>query len=302
MFYLKWRTGKQAGAVTSLALSFDHTYVASGHATGYIQLYDLKVPATPARTVPPTTLSIVATGRKEGHIQGSRIISIGFVAGRHTALVSADEHGLSFFHKLGKVLFVEAPDILRILGKYELGEYASPSGGAPIRKKPRYSVLCMAPLPLGTQSHPTDAYNAIALLTPTKLVVVGLKPTPRTWFKCTRVQTGKSKDKFRGSLAWFPSVSSGDKDVGEGTVSKLVEVAGTRPVLLYTWGETLHILRLVERKFTQVIPRPGGGKPKETEIGEIHYEDTDSWAADGDILAAQWLNVNVSPGIRDIFA
>ncbi|KAI0715216.1 hypothetical protein C8Q76DRAFT_568514, partial [Earliella scabrosa] len=109
---------KNVGAVTALALSFDHTYVAVGHVTGHVQLYDLRSPKVPARAVPPTTLAAVASGRQEGHLVGSRIISVGFVAGWHTALVSADDAGLAFYHSLGKVLFVDATDILRILGKY----------------------------------------------------------------------------------------------------------------------------------------------------------------------------------------
>src|SRR5262249_52804351 len=94
------RTGRSFGPVTALALSFDHTFVACGHATGHIQLFDIKNPQTPARSVPPTTLAAVSSGRKEGHIEGSRIVSLGFVAGRHTAIVSADEHGLAFYHSL----------------------------------------------------------------------------------------------------------------------------------------------------------------------------------------------------------
>jgi vacuolar protein sorting-associated protein 8 len=277
--------------VTALALSFDHTYVASGHATGYIQLYDLSSPATPARTVVPTTISVVATGRKEGHIQGSRIVSIGFIAGRHTRIVSADEHGLSFFHKLGKVLFVEAPDILRILGKYELGEHAV--GGEKRRKKARYSVLSMIPLPLGPQSHPTDTYNVIALLTPTKLVVVGLKPTPRTWIKCVRAHTGRSRDKTKGVLSWYPSVpieKDGEQSKNE---KKVLDDVGTNPLLLYTWGERLHILRLSEHKTKQTPLNSKGVKGAEVEVGEIAYEDGGSWTAESEILAAQWLNVNV---------
>ncbi|KAK7687015.1 hypothetical protein QCA50_009514 [Cerrena zonata] len=47
----------RVGPVTALALSFDHTYVAAGHSTGHIQLFDLNRPKTPARFVPPTTMA-----------------------------------------------------------------------------------------------------------------------------------------------------------------------------------------------------------------------------------------------------
>ncbi|KDQ57490.1 hypothetical protein JAAARDRAFT_130684, partial [Jaapia argillacea MUCL 33604] len=119
-------TGKIVGPVTSLALSHDHTYVASGHITGHIQLFDLNNPLNPARSVAPTSLAAVLAGRQEGHIYGSRIVAISFVAGRHTGIVSADEHGLAFYHSLGKILFVDASDVLRILGKYPEDDPTAP--------------------------------------------------------------------------------------------------------------------------------------------------------------------------------
>ncbi|KAK0212552.1 Golgi CORVET complex core vacuolar protein 8-domain-containing protein [Desarmillaria ectypa] len=277
-------TGKAAGPVTALALSFDHTYVVSGHSSGFVQLYDLKTPNTPARTVPPTTVAAISTGRKEGHIQGSRIVNVGFVAGRHTAIVTADEHGLAFYHSLGKMLFIEASDILRILGKYQLDPLPSSGGSlsltsAPRRRKSRYSILSMMPLPLGTTSHPTDAYNIVALLTSTKLVIVGLKPTPRTWFKCPRVieqgpELPRTKLSQKGSLSWFPSVlpnSSGKVEVVENNPS-CHSGPPTNPRLVYSWGCTLYILQV--------------------EVGTICFENLSKWSADDDILAVQWLNAN----------
>jgi len=80
-----------AGPVSALSLSYDHTYIAVGHAHGHISLYDVSRPQAPARSVPPTSLPAVASGRREGHIQGAPILSLGFVGARHTAIVSADE-------------------------------------------------------------------------------------------------------------------------------------------------------------------------------------------------------------------
>lgn len=312
MNWCLYATAGTLGAVTSLALSHDHTYVASGHATGYIQLFDLKNPQSPQRLVPPTTLAAVASGRKEGHTKGSKIISIGFVAGRHTAIVSADDHGLAFSHSLGKVLFVDASDILRILGKYQQ-DVAPPTNGSttqssgnntvppPRRQKTRYTILEMAPLPLGTSPHATDQYNVIALLTPTKLVVVGLKPTPRTWFKCVReVDEGglwRSKSKFKGTMAWYPSVlpHSGSKVVFEKQrpITTLEDAIPTTPSLVYTWGRALHIVRVRESRTKQLSENPRTGKTSEIEVGRIVYEDAGFWSAEDDILSVQWLNANV---------
>ncbi|KAH9858426.1 Golgi CORVET complex core vacuolar protein 8-domain-containing protein [Lenzites betulinus] len=295
---------KSVGAVTALALSFDHTYVAVGHATGHIELYDLRSPKVPARVVAPTTLSAVASGRQEGHITGSRIVSIGFVAGRHTALLSADDSGLAFYHSLGKVFFVDATDILRILGKYPDEEAPDASLGLGHRFRRRRArkpatILSMAPLPLGTCTHPTDTYNLVALLTPIKLVIVGLKPSPKTWYRRHR-ENGEevsSKSKFKGTLAWFPSVSSNaDLSSPSERDSKKSQVNGihpsSTPTLAYSWGECLHLLRVSEDKVTQTVKDAKSGKTTKVEVGRIVFEEMGSWTAGDDILALQWLNVN----------
>lgn len=257
------------------------------------------------RSVAPTTLSAVASGRKEGHLQGSKIVSIGFVAGRHTAIVSADEHGLAFYHSLGKFLFVEASDILRILGRYPEAPYptrhlkaptpnSSPSGNISVPRRTRYTALAMAPLPLGTALHPTDTYNVVALLTPTKLVVVGLKPTPRTWFKCPReVDEGgswRSGSKWIGSLAWFPSVMKPSSQSAE----HLKSDTQTLPILAYSWGSSLHFLAVTETRSKQLVRNMKTGKSDEIEIGMISHKQSDSWFAKEDILAIQWLNHQAS--------
>ncbi|KAJ2918520.1 hypothetical protein MD484_g1843, partial [Candolleomyces efflorescens] len=297
--------GKAAilGPVTALALSHDHTCVAAGHSTGHIQLFDLKKPQTPIRSVPPTTLGVVATGRKEGHIQGSRIINIGFIAGRHTALVSADEHGLAFYHSLGKMLFVEASDILRILGQYpdpSAGMVTSPnsaSSAAPQKRKPRYAILSMAPLPLGPTPHPTDAYDVTALLTPTKLVVVGLRPTPKTWFKCPReANEGQLlTSQMKGTLAWFPSVARSSADapdpVQNGTPRHSEnDIEARDPILAFTWGNSLRLIKVSEVRFRQRARSTKTGRTAEVDIGTISFEEMGKWNAEDTVLGLQWLN------------
>ncbi|RPD57488.1 hypothetical protein L227DRAFT_631711 [Lentinus tigrinus ALCF2SS1-6] len=308
---------KNVGAVTALALSFDHTYVAAGHATGYIQLYDLRSPKVPARVVLPTTLAAVASGRQEGHLAGSRIVSIGFIAGRHTALVSADDAGLAFYHSLGKVFFVDATDILRILGKYpdeDVPDAPAALGHRLRRRKSRKpaSILSMAPLPFGTSSHPTDAYNLVALLTPIKLVIVGLKPSPKTWYRRHREaeEEVSSKSRFKGTLAWFPSVSLGaDLTSAPERNSKKSQANGTHPsstpTLVYSWGETLHLLRVSESKIVQSVKDAKTGKVNKVEVGRIVFDEVGSWTASDNILALQWLNVNqiilLTPGAFEIY-
>jgi hypothetical protein len=241
-------------------------------------------------------------------------VRIGFIAGRHTAIVSADDHGLAFFHRLGKVLFVDASDILRILGKYQqddiphtprssaptpvaLGNNSLPilDTSLPRSRKTRYTILDMMPLPLGTSPHSTDAYNVIALLTPTKLVVVGLKPTPRTWFKCPReIDEGgswRSKSKWKGNLAWFPSVMP--PSTGASIDKEQAQLVPTTPILVYTWGSALRLIRVTESRTKQVSRNPKSGKSTQIEVGRIVHVDAGRWSAEGDIIAVQWLNANV---------
>ncbi|KAG9007573.1 Vacuolar protein sorting-associated protein 8 [Tulasnella sp. JGI-2019a] len=342
-------SAKSLGAVTALALSYDHTFVAVGHASGHINLFDLARPQTPARSVPPTTLPAVSSGRKEGHLTATPVTSIGFVGLRHTAIVSADDSGLAFYHSLGKVLFVEANDVLRILGKYpeDAPESSPPSSAerdasAPstLRRVPSATsdttvtpasngsvndssffskvvprsptaILAMAPLPLGTSPDPTDAYQLIALLTPIKLVIVGMKPTPRTWFRKHREltvaeavtpQIPQAGAQWQGHLAWFPSVVTdlnGDGSaLGTGKPSNTEKVidqskSPSVPMLAYSWERKLRILEAREEVVQQMTEdtKVGGGKKKAVRVGQIGMKELVSWDASGPVMAVQWLNV-----------
>lgn len=287
----------------------------------------------PARTVNPTSLAAVASGRQEGHLFGSRIVQLGFVAGRHTAIVSADDQGLAFYHSLGKVLFVDAIDVLRILGKYPEEDPIPPitlpkqpfssvgtlkasarnrtGSASPSRPRPRHhrkanTILSMVPLPLGTSPHPTDSYQLVALITPVKLVVVGLKPSPKTW--CRRHREGDEEDthpksKWKACLAWFPSVTVPTHVNGvESTPAKVSKSARTNgkddststvPILAFSWGRTLSLLRVFESRIIQKVRNQKTGKSTNMETGKVNFEEHGGLSLDKDILAIQWLNVNV---------
>ncbi|TDL25957.1 hypothetical protein BD410DRAFT_716446 [Rickenella mellea] len=324
-------TGKQFGPVTALSLSHDHTFIAAGHAYGHIQLFDINRPQTPARTVNPTNMTAVASGRQEGHLQGSRIVRIGFISGRHTAIVSADDQGLAFYHSLGKALFFDANDTLRILGKYPEEDRPTPTvlkqpatagnrlkpgsrngTATPASPKPRSrpsrtacTILAMAPLPLGSSRHPTDAYQLVALLTSIKLVVVGLKPSPKTWFRHHRegdeaINTAKSK--WKGCLAWFPSVTVSTNDHGIDTPRNNVpprsrqnnakELPATTPLLACSWGRVLNVFRAFENRVSRKVRNEKTGKLDTVEEGKIVFEQHGQIILDSSILAIQWLNAN----------
>ena len=297
-------------------MSRDHTFVGVGHASGHINLFDLARPQVPARTVLPTSLAAVASGRKEGHVEGSRIVSLDFVGVRHTAIVSADEFGLAFYHSLGKVLFVEASDTLRILGKYPTSlddppdfkpvpssspETPTSDQNAPLfpqRASRKNTILGMASLPLGTATHPSENYNLVALLTPSKLVVVGLKPSARTWFRRHRTSDDSMSSKWTGCLSWFPSVEPTALPMnGSSSSSQKDPTPKTRtsPILAYSWGREIFVLRVFETRVQQTVPNPkAAGKTMVVEVGKIDFEEVTRWTTDADYIAVQWLNPDVS--------
>jgi hypothetical protein len=303
-----------AGAVTAVALSHDHTFLASGHASGYILLYDLKHPANPVRTVSPISLANVKTGRFEGHITGSRIVSVGFMSGRHTGIVSADDRGLSFFHSLGKVLFVEANDTLRILGKYpddsseEANVHLSKGSSSSVRplettvlssslhrrrQQSANAILAMSPLPLGTASHPTDAYHVVAILTPVKLVVVGLKPNAKTWYRRHRAEgLLSSQSRWKGCMAWSPCTSrSSESPANDAKIRASGEA--TSPLLVHSWGDTVYVLVVTESLIRKTVQNPRSGQIREVEEGVLSFDEQPFWKASGLVLGLQWLNPSV---------
>lgn len=302
------------GAVASLALSHDHTWVASGHTSGHVRVFDLKKPGTPSRVVPPTSPAAVKQGRREGHFPGVAITSIGFVAGRHTAIVTADENGLAFYHSLGRVLFVDATDVIRILGKYPEDVLPEPTprgatgtGPTSFRKRRERKVnviLAMAPLPLGTCPHPTDEYNLIAMVTPVKLVIVGLKPKPTTWYRRLRRDNQEKgpTGRWRGTLAWFPSVEGPSQNSGNPPLKERQkpEPRGAMPMLIFSWGKQFNLIRVSEKKVVQSVKNSKTGKISEVEFGAIVIEEASTWTADDVVLAVRWLNANVGSFFADL--
>ncbi|BGP16798.1 hypothetical protein JCM10213_002192 [Rhodosporidiobolus nylandii] len=347
---------KDCGAVTALAVSQDHTFVAVGHENGSIHLYSLLKPSQPARSVPPVELAQVLAGRKEGHLVGSKILHLGFVGARHTAIVSSDDSGLAFYHSLGKVLMLASTDIVRMLGRYPDPSSASsparprpplhsaatappassaspssrgaspallsspptstifsPSRAVPPPGKKPTTVLDMAPLPFGPAPHPSsDALSLVAILTPSKLVVVGLKPTPRTWFRITFPRDweaeagaangrpfGHGQDRaevergyaLTGVMGWWPSARRMGDGVSEGKEmrGKKGEEPGEDPLLAWAWGRRVG---LVGVRGTVPPSSQVGGKAAPAPLG-VEFEELEGWSCDSPVLALRWYTEKV---------
>ncbi|KAI5478318.1 late endosome to vacuole transport-related protein [Pseudohyphozyma bogoriensis] len=293
---------KEAGEVTAVAISQDHTFIAVGHALGSIHLYALTKPSQPARSVPPTTLPLVLTGRKEGHLAGSKIMHLGFVGERHTAIVSSDDTGLAFYHSLGKVLMLASTDIIRMLGRYpDLNSVpptprssnpslpASPAINGQTKSKKPTTILDMAPLPLGPSPHSSDSHSLVALLTPAKLVIVGLKPTPRTWWRASAPSSQKEGDREEysrtGVLAWFPSTAKLEQLKANGDLKngEVVE-QGEDPVLAFAWDNQVRLVK---------IAREASGEPGKEKASGISFVELEGWSTDHAVLGLQWYNQQI---------
>lgn len=185
-----------------------------------------------------------------------------------------------------------------------------------VGKKPSV-VLDMAPLPLGPAPHPsTDTLSLIALLTPTKLVVVGLKPAPRTWWRVQfprewseeKQGDGQDRDEVErgyaatGVLAWWPSVRRAKDDGGEkepdrpaAKEEKADTEAGEDPVLAWAWGARVRLVRVRGAVGAPPPPRrPGVAALKPPPPpAQVDFEELEGWTCDGPVLALRWYNERV---------
>ena len=132
------------------------------------------------------------------------------------------------------------------------------------------------------------------MLTHSKIVIVGLKPTPKTWLRAPReLEEGGGKTKWKGTLSWFPSVSTSQGSPKKAANGKDEATPATTPILVYTWGNSLRLLKVTEVRGRETVRNPRTGKTTEMEVGRMAFEDAGRWAAPSDILASQWLNANV---------
>lgn len=275
--------------MTAVTICPDQTFIGVGHASGNIYLYDLAHPAKPARTQLALTLKQVMSGRREGHLQGSRILHIGFVGKRHTSIVTGDEDGRAFWFSLGRVMGVDSNDAVRMLGSYPevdaeppLSPAAEgPSAPSSIRSQTkRHTTLFAAmPLPLGANPHPTDEFHLSALLTPVKLVVVGMKPSAKTWHRKMRGLAGGPFGGFTGCAAWL---KAGEVTPGDSAHQP------SDPVLAYSWGKSLRFLRV--RVATTREPDSKKPESKTREIKTPEFVEGRRWEAPHPILSLHWFD------------
>ncbi|KIW03931.1 uncharacterized protein PV09_04771 [Verruconis gallopava] len=261
----------ESGAVTALAISADHSTIATGHANGHIFTWEISRPAKPFLHIVPNDRETLDQRKSDGHVSGTAVVHVGFLGTRHTALVSADEGGMAFSHlatrglgAIGRVV-----KTTRLLGRY-------PAPEKPGSEKPRKpsSVLAFSPLPLGNIEQPTDSLGLTALLTPYLLVIVSTTPIAETQFKTARPKEIAPHSALSGCLAWFPGVKlKRPLSTGE-TVSK--------PKLVYCWSNILTILDIHAESSSEK------DKP-----ALLSFRPRSRWKSNEAIVAVQWLTRSV---------
>jgi vacuolar protein sorting-associated protein 8 len=261
----------ECGSVTSLAVSADHSTIATGHATGHIFTWEIARPAKPFLHIFPLSESQLEQRKTDGHVSGSAIVHVGFLGTRHTALVSADNRGMAFSHLATRGFGAVARVVktARILGRYPAPKSSN--------EKPRKasSVLGFASLPLGNVEHATDALGLTALLTPYLLVIVSTTPIAETQFKSPRPKEIPPHSTLCGCLAWFPAVKLKTPDLTTGeTIS--------RTKLAYCWSHVLTILTVEAETFEEKDRPP-----------ILHFHPKSRWRSQEPIVAIQWLSRSV---------
>ncbi|KAL7901951.1 Golgi CORVET complex core vacuolar protein 8 domain-containing protein [Trichoderma sp. SZMC 28014] len=261
----------ESGPITALAVSADHTTIAGGHSNGNIFTWDTTRPSRPFLTIPHLDDSQVQNRTVDGHMPEASVIHLGFLGTRHTALVSADDHGMAFSHlatrgtgPLGRTV-----KTTRILGRY-------PNAPMPPGKTIKPStVLAFAPLPLGNIERATDKMGLTAMLTPYLLVIVSTTPVAQTQHKSARPKDVPAHSAMTGCLAWFPAVSLKVPDTHTGsTISKAK--------LAYCWSNVLTVLDVEE------IPGDDADQPP-----SLRFKARSRWKCEESIAAVQWLSRSV---------
>lgn len=205
-------------------------------------------------------------------MEGCAVLHIGFLGQRHTALVSADDHGMAFSHLATRGLGSVARNVktTRILGRYP------ESSGQFDQRKPS-SVLGFASLPLGNIESLTDNVGLTAILTPYLLVIVSTTPIAQTQFKLPRAKDVDPHSAMTGCLAWFPAVKMASSSTNR-------KVSAFKSKLVYCWSTMLYVLDVEEIKPPQDDPEKGP---------TFVFKPRSQWRSEEAIVAVQWLSRSV---------
>lgn len=261
----------ECGEVTSLAVSADFSYIASGYSTGHIFTWDLAKPSYPNIHIRPLAKSALAKSKhSDGHVENTSVIYLNFVGKRHSALISGDVIGMAFSHDTKRSVVGRTVHSHRILGRYPQAN----SNTAQPKLKPTTLLAC-SPLPLGSVVQPTDKNCLVAILTPYLLAIVSVLPKPETEFKTGRPKTVTSEMGLSGCLAWLPAL----KSTSPGT-------PGTNTRLAYSWSNVVTVIELVTSK-------NGALSPTNKRSVSLDFKFVNRFVGNEAIVSIQWLSRQV---------
>lgn len=206
-----------SGAVTSIAMSLDSTYVASGFASGDIFLWNIRSPHKPVCHIQPLNETNM---HSDGHVSGSSVNNITFVGKRHTVLISSDVHGLVLYHQCNSRVLGMTVSTKKILGRYEDIQLGRSS-----------TCFACSALPLGPSVEFLDTQGLVSVLTTGALVIVSTTNSIRTQFKTGKPKVINESLGKSACLSWFPAFlhKNGDKSPAK---------------LAYCWSNVLTVLEV----------------------------------------------------------
>ncbi|ODV86622.1 hypothetical protein CANARDRAFT_27050 [[Candida] arabinofermentans NRRL YB-2248] len=264
-------TAVEKGPISSITISLDSTYVASGYKTGDIYIWDISIKAKPIIHIPPVSskqdASIVSSFTKginsEGHLSGTPIIKLNFVGKRHTAIYSVDQNGVMVSHNGGRTLMGYYIKSQIMLGKPPLPN-----------QQIDYSnlILSHSTLPIGSSPQLTDTMGVMSIITPNALIVISTTPDLQTHFKIGRPKIANDSLGVSGCVAWFPA-----------TVNR-AEKSSNPPILSYCWSNVLTLFEV----FSDSIEDSHGNMST-----MLRFENKRRWVCSECIVMLQWVNSKI---------
>ncbi|KAJ8103911.1 Golgi CORVET complex core vacuolar protein 8-domain-containing protein [Lipomyces tetrasporus] len=279
----------EAGAVTAIGYSYDHTYIASGHEHGHIYIWHIKRPLAPRVHIEPFDPLRPDHQRHDGHVAGAKILHIGFLAKRHSVVASADDKGMAFYHVSQQNLMGKQVRSTRLVGRYpSLGLRSETQ----TRQRKATSVLGFALMPLGSSPHPVETRGLLALMTPHILVIISTSPTPQTQYKTGRPKTISDTMGLSGCLDWFPAISAKHvKGALNGTTNG---IHNSNPRLAYCWSNMVTILDVAVGAHAQEGSKENGANtPNAPGMHHLEFTQVKKFIADEAVVSLRWLNSQI---------
>ncbi|KAI9591094.1 hypothetical protein BDF19DRAFT_469114 [Syncephalis fuscata] len=222
--------------------------------------------------------SILTSRATIGHEWGSAILHVEFVGNQSHEIITTDDQGLVFLHRLAKVAVIRSVDTFHVLGRRRRNGPLSMTAQGMQPPRRAGTVFSVSSLSMGVIQHPADTFAFIAITTPVKMLIISTKPRIETHFKVMRsekmmAQTIEEEGMMAtcGCTAWY----SATLDEGE----------AADPLLAYSWDHRLAVLRVIG---DSVEEKERGGILRR-QLPRITFVYVNEWRGPCPIVAIQWM-------------